>query len=368
MNDLELIRRYEPVLRFSRDDAGRDEAFFPMAVDHYVAQSALSRKRQGVIRPRGTLTLDELSRFPASQSRELYLTFVAADLLEHDPSLRQRLAHGGLSLYSIDGTMTPQLVVEDPADVAFALSDPGLEPAGETGPDEALAFGMEAEFASSQTVYSLVDAMQLPAALRESAVERYAPFRDFERNRPVYYYHLLYNRGYRVLQYWFFYPFNDWGSGHDGMNDHEGDWELIALFFQEGTPRHVAYSAHIGKPGTHTWSDGNVTKWDDTHPVVYVASGSHANYFCPGSHTIATFKDCSYGNSSVSIGPGTGHPWGDPRPMRDQPWLHNFAGGWGALVKRFGTSWLAPGAQAPVGPAWQFKKWESPVAWANLRW
>jgi hypothetical protein len=36
---------------------------------------------------------------------------------------------------------------------------------------------------------------------------------------------------YLCLQYWFFYAYNDWATGYGGMNDHEGDWEGLYLFF-----------------------------------------------------------------------------------------------------------------------------------------
>ena len=82
---------------------------------------------------------------------------------------------------------------------------------------------------------------------------------------------------------------------------------------------------------------------------------------------MVTFRDFGHGNSAVTIGPGAAHAWGEPQAMGGQSWVHNYAGGWGALLKRFGSSWLAPGAQAPTGPAWQYERWEAPVAWAGLR-
>lgn len=35
--------------------------------------------------------------------------------------------------------------------------------------------------------------------------------------------------GYIALQYWMFYPFNDWRSRIYGVNDHEADWELLVI-------------------------------------------------------------------------------------------------------------------------------------------
>jgi hypothetical protein len=81
-----------------------------------------------------------------------------------------------------------------------------------------------------------------------------------------------------ALQFWFFYPFNHW------WNVHEADWELVTLFFGDrcqegGPPTAAAYSSHLG----NRWR-----RWNDVrklpggaHPLVYVARGSHANYFEP---------------------------------------------------------------------------------------
>ena len=85
-----------------------------------------------------------------------------------------------------------------------------------------------------------------------------------------------------VLQYWFFYYFNDWN------NKHEGDWELTQLYFDAPTveqalaegPTRVGLSQH-STGEVAAWTDPLVEKQGD-HPVVYVARGSHANYFEPG--------------------------------------------------------------------------------------
>ncbi len=371
MNPWTLIRKYEPVLLFSQDDDGRDERFFPLSVAHYVAEAALHRQGEGEVRPRGALTLDALGRYPPRESRELYLTFAADEVLKHDPSLRERLAHGGLSLYNVDGVMTPSLVVDSAPGLAFATADPGLAPQIS---DAALSFsGPAFEPAAgpagpgaAETGFTLTDTLQLPEQIYTLAQARYAPYRDFAAFAPVYYYNVLLNRGYLVLQYWFFYAYNDWGSGHSGVNDHEGDWEMIMLFLRDEEPVYVAYSAHTGAPTWHEWTDPVVEKEGGTHPRVYVGCGSHAGYFSSGAHTILGFKDCSYGNSTVAIGPGTGVPWGKPEKLAGQPWVVNYGGGWGALLRRLGFSWLAPGAQAPLGPAWQFVRWESPVGWARI--
>jgi hypothetical protein len=91
----------------------------------------------------------------------------------------------------------------------------------------------------------------------------------------------------RVIQYWFFYVFNNFG------NWHVSDWEQVTIQFDPAaadaaavTPLKIGYSSHAG---------GQFMPWRDlapgsqrrgTHPLVYVARGSHANYFRRGSHRV----------------------------------------------------------------------------------
>jgi hypothetical protein len=100
---------------------------------------------------------------------------------------------------------------------------------------------------------------------------------------------------YVVLQYWFFYAFNDWRTRYNGIDDHEGDWEHITLILsrnKRGGPLHrtyLLYSQHI-LPGAflrRAWDDPAVVRvrhGDGWHPVAYVAAGSHAHYYSRGKH------------------------------------------------------------------------------------
>jgi hypothetical protein len=313
------------------------------------------------------------------QSREYYLAYAADEQLSHSPSLRDRLRNGGLALYSVGGQVEPHLIVEPGAAVTFAAQDPGLERidttldmAPDMGPGGFTFATPGTEVRGEELVgavdYAITDLQQLPTGIRDKAVEYYEAYRDFAVHPPLYYYRVLHNRGYVVIQYWFFYAYNDWGTSHDGANDHEGDWEGVFVFLQAEEPAFVAYSAHIGNPEWHAWDDAAHERRFRNHPVVYVGCGSHANYFHQGVETIPVLnvKDYAQGNSSLAIGTGTGVVWGRPVDLEQQPWALNFAGNWGALVKRLGASWLAPGAQAPDGPAWHFPQWETPVAWARI--
>ncbi len=84
---------------------------------------------------------------------------------------------------------------------------------------------------------------------------------------------------YVALQYWFFYVYNDWRATH------EGDWENITVFLRvfnsEVTPIPLgcAYSVHHGGQRL-SWHE--VEKKHGLNPLVYVANGSHANYFFGG--------------------------------------------------------------------------------------
>jgi hypothetical protein len=91
-----------------------------------------------------------------------------------------------------------------------------------------------------------------------------------------------------VLQYWYFY-YDNFYSYQNPPSDfiwqaHEGDWEVVnVVLAADGEPRHVGYSQHcLGE--RRAWA--KTPRWQGHHPVVYVARGSHANYFAPGTHEI----------------------------------------------------------------------------------
>ncbi len=89
-----------------------------------------------------------------------------------------------------------------------------------------------------------------------------------------------------ALQYTYFYAFNDWRRAANGLNHHEGDWEAATVFLHKGQPYGVAYSQHY-EGAFRLWKD--VRKVYDPanpfqptmHPIMYVAIGSHANYADP---------------------------------------------------------------------------------------
>src|SRR5688572_10518466 len=75
MDDLQLLRDFEPVVRFTEG-----EHFFPMAAESYVAACDLLGSAPGarptVLVPAGGLTLDRLGAERPLPSEERYLRFV----------------------------------------------------------------------------------------------------------------------------------------------------------------------------------------------------------------------------------------------------------------------------------------------------
>ena len=88
------------------------------------------------------------------------------------------------------------------------------------------------------------------------------------------------------VEYWTFYPYND---GFMTFN-HEADWENVRVTIDpkangaQGKALEVKFSAHKG--GTILKVGDAALQMDGTHPVSYVAKGTHANYPKPGSYEV----------------------------------------------------------------------------------
>ena len=182
--------------------------------------------------------------------------------------------------------------------------------------------------------------------------------------------------GYTTLQYWIFYYFNDW------RNFHEGDWELVQLNFPGHTVKEIlakgeepifaAYSQHQAgqKMG---WADmKNEALVLGTHPKVFVARGSHANYFTPGqSWSGLDFDDTGLTSWRV-INPEQLNIVLLPEieaEVKEAEWLV-FKGHWGEYLG-FSISVLGLKfwQRGPFGPPWseggqKNQKWEHPDEWA----
>jgi hypothetical protein len=185
-----------------------------------------------------------------------------------------------------------------------------------------------------------------------------------EGSAPAVYAHVASDRGHPgklALQYWFFYPFNDFN------NLHEGDWEMIQLVFDARDAREalaeepveVGYSSHEGAEQAD-WDDDRLEIVSRTHPVVYPAAGSHAN----------KFDDALYLGSSAEAGVGcddTRGPHVELRPTVKTipsdldaartafPWI-TFEGRWGELQEAF--------FNGPTGPNLK-RQWTEPIEWSE---
>jgi hypothetical protein len=84
-------------------------------------------------------------------------------------------------------------------------------------------------------------------------------------------------RGRVAIEYWFLYLYNDFSD------QHEADWEGVTVFLHGTNPLGVSYSAHQGRRWSR-WSSQSTQS--ATHPIVYVAHGSHANYSARGRYNI----------------------------------------------------------------------------------
>src|SRR5262249_27214391 len=166
-----------------------------------------------------------------------------------------------------------------------------------------------------------------------------------------------------ALQYWFFYVYNDFN------NKHEGDWEMIQLDFDAATalhalkrqPAEVGYSQHDDAERADWHSDK--LERQGTHPVVYPAAGSHANYY----------KPALYLGRSAAQGVGCDDTNGPSRTLDTQvvviptdktaylkqfPWL-GYQGRWGEKQPAF--------YNGPLGPNLKLQ-WVAPITWAEHHW
>jgi hypothetical protein len=170
--------------------------------------------------------------------------------------------------------------------------------------------------------------------------------------------------GRLALQYWFFYVFNDWN------NTHEGDWEMIQLNFDAGTPGQalargpveVGFSQHSSAERA-AWGDEKLELVDGTHPVVHPAAGSQANFY--GSRLYLMRSDAEglgcddTRGPSQTITPAVQTVPSDPAAaVAEFPWL-GFDGRWGEKHAAF--------FNGPVGPN-RTLRWTHPFTWAERSW
>ena len=386
-----LLRRFEPVLRSTRGDK-----FYPMDVEPYVRACSLWVQRPGeaavcVVRG-GKLDLAQLAQQPLDEAGAVhFLKFTDEDDIGRDSHGRR------LKLF--------RRRAKDRRESTDAFR---------AGRGRLARVGYVSRFVDALYSIALLARGRVPG---ESAAAASVAYERIMAEQEHYRYHgrVLRQDGWIVLQYWLFYPFNDWRSGFFGANDHEADWEKVFVYLSESeageiNPEWVAYAAHnyTGDNLRRRWDDQEVEKVGE-HPVIYVGAGSHASYYASGEYLTELtlplpsplarvaeavrsfwktrlgqyvrdggeddgpgyfhipFVDYARGDG-LSVGEGGDKTWDPPRLITDPTptWVSGYRGLWGLYARD-----PFEGEDAPAGPMYNRDKsvnraWYDPVGWAGL--
>ena len=335
MTDLELLETYEPVLRFAKS-----ERFFPMDVERYLEYcKVFPSGPHGMAGALSHLHEPLITRIGKLESEQFFLRFVNDPLSDSDAWVWWGILSvlGVGAAWFVVGTMGIEIAAAASliaALIIFMLASPirlRIIPAALAAlffialevlpiwfflnPHETY-ISVETEYYllfpfyllamfyfSVRTMKFIFDRIipELPglmmdmfsSATEKIAREAYAQYAQIleKDSQPVYYGRVLrekdgHGNSWTALQYHFFYAFNEWRLAANGMNHHEGDWELVAVYLKNDAPYAVLYSQH-GAGAMALWADALKTKDaagnDSLHPLVYVALGSHANY---GKHKV----------------------------------------------------------------------------------
>jgi hypothetical protein len=377
----ELHAKYAPVMRFSRE-----ERFFPMAVDDFMKYSALYVKgqKQPLI-PRGRVTLDDLSR--QGRSQEVFLRSVATGPLH------------GIEVASQWGLGAVRLIYEWTQNPLVTWSEGWARNTYDWFSEKTRAATQlfwwnklllpKAQAEEQAGLRQELPRFKLPEDVRSAAIEAYQASQGDRRNY-TYYYRSVKQAGYLDLQYWFYYAYNDWAGGYGGFNDHEGDWEGFHVFFKLDRaqrpvepPAYVCYLGHHSRI-TKAWTHPDVEKVG-THPVVYVAAGSHASYPQAQQYPLmALYNLIDYATGEALT---LSHDeWRSRINLETAPWLSIYLGSWGTrywlplawiekalgrLVSSLPGETPLPGVSAPRGPKFsdeggERETWSKPVTFAGI--
>ena len=388
---LTLLRRFEPVIRSTKGDK-----FFPMDCEPYVQACSLWVQRPGeeasCAVPGGKLSLANLAQQPRDEAGAVhFLKFTDPEDL---PKRGSRVARLG---------------------VFRRRAARGLKESREAfraGRGRLARVGYLSRFVDALYSITLLARGRVPGESAAAAATAYERIMA-EEERYSYHGRVLRQDGWLVLQYWLFYPFNDWRSGFFGANDHEADWEKVMIFLSEPEdgdvrPEWVAYASHnySGDNLRRRWDDPEVVKVGE-HPVIYVGAGSHASYYAQGEYLteltlplprplarasrsargfwrkrlgqysgngdegggqfLVPFVDYARGDG-LTIGEGGEKEWSPPRLITDPApaWVHGYRGLWGLYARD-----PFEGEDAPAGPMYNRDKtvarvWYDPVGWAGL--
>ncbi len=251
--DLELLRAYEPVIRYTNG-----ELFFPTAVEPYLAECDLlvgtSEGHTRLLVERGGLDTTILSEQTAPPGETLFLRLVQEPL--GGVALAQWSRRPGRPIFRAPGRLA--------------------------------RVGLFARLIDAGFNASLLLRGKVPGGTAAAASVKYEAARETD---PRYVYHgrVVRRDGWIVLHYLYFYFMNDWRSTFDGANDHEADLEQAFVVLEEapGGPRPVWFGC-----AAHDYSGDDLRRrWDDPyirlegdHPVIHAGAGSHAAYFEPGEY------------------------------------------------------------------------------------
>lgn len=386
-----LLRRFEPIIRFTQG-----ERFFPMDARTYIRASSLWIKRPKE-EPRELVPATELTPETLAEPYQdefgtvRFLKFVeplsATEMAAH--VLRQRRAGRGHLVASFQAGTGRLARVGYASRVVDALFSVALLVRGRVPGDAATAAGLGYQALTRQG------------------------------HRHAYHARVVEEGGWIVLQYWFFYLYNNWRSGFNGANDHEADWEMVCIYLSpfgddDVRPEWVAFASHDyqGDDLRRRWDDPEVHKQGE-HPVIFAGAGSHASYFSPGEYLTEIelnflapvtrtlgfvrnlwrrlmreaegndqgeegeeggganvlaipFVDFARGDG-LSIGPGQEEEWETPLLIDESTgWVRAYRGLWGLY-----TQDPFAGEDAPAGPMYNRdgsvrRAWYDPIGWAGL--
>jgi len=368
--DLDLLRAYEPVIRFNEG-----ELFYPAAVEEYVGCCELLEHVAGenarVVAEEGELTLDRLAEHGARAGGPgQYLRFVDEPFSWWEAARWRRRSD------------RPK----------FSQAD---------------------RLARVGVLSRIVDALMRVSLFFRGSVARGAQaaaevkYREQMRtDHHPYYGRVVRSAGYVVLQYWMFYAFNDWRSRVYGVNDHEADWEQVIVYLAEQPdgslrPSWVVFSAHdeVGDDLRRRWDDPDLTLIDGDHPVVFAGVGSHSGAYLEGEYLTTLdppafrglvkffrgftrtllpwtrdddqagvgipYVDYARGDG-LAIGPGQDRQWSPVMIGDDTPWVVDYQGLWGD-----DTEDPVGGERGPAGPRYERSgqvrhSWGDMVGWSGL--
>jgi hypothetical protein len=157
------------------------------------------------------------------------------------------------------------------------------------------------------------------------------------RDTPVVGYHRVLSAAHLWWhQFWLWYLYNPWDIL--GVGRHEGDWEFVQIGCADKAgerPVLVTASQHKSGQKREAWRCDTEAR----RPVIYVALGSHANYFSPGQHDDMDVAD---GRGSV---------------LADIEW-RSFDKRWAEWPGMWGNSTGV--GRSPDSPGRQIERWRRP--------